>query len=65
MLHMKSKGHRPYGSGEDLKVFFLYHYMGVAGHLLFPQYPKKTPYEILSIIGPVVSEMFEHVYRQI
>ena len=55
MLHTKSQGHRPSGSGEEdfLKVFTIY---GRGGHLgscdqdhlnklSFP-HPKESPYEI-------------------
>ena len=53
MLHTKSQGHRPSGSGEDFEGFLPY--MGMAAiwscdqehlnKLLFP-HPKESPYEI-------------------
>ena len=55
MLHTKSQGHRPSGSGEEdfLRVFTIYGHGGHLGHvtkailnkLSFP-HPKESPYEI-------------------
>ena len=53
MLHTKSQGHRPSGSGEDfLRVFTIHGRGGHLGHvtktfnkLSFP-HPKESPYEI-------------------
>ena len=55
MLHTKSQGDRPSGSGEEdfLRVFTIYGRGGHLGHvtktnlnkLSFP-HPKKSPYEI-------------------
>ena len=71
MLHTKYRGHRPSGSGEkNNKVFYHIWAWRLSwsydqDHLnkfLFPC-PKESPYEILSLIGPVVSKekMFENV----
>ena len=42
MLHTKTQGHRPFGSGEEdfLRVFTIYGRGGHLGHV------TQTPYEI-------------------
>ena len=73
MLHTKSQGHPPSSSGDDFQGF--YHIWAWRpswscdqdhlNRLLFPR-PKESPYENLSLIGPMVSEMkmFENVDGQ-
>ena len=72
MLHTKSQGYQPSGSGEYFKVFFYHIWVwwpswscdqDHLNKLLFP-HPKKSPYEMCSIGPPVSEEMFENVYRQ-
>ena len=71
MLHTKSQGHRPSGSGEEnfLKGFIIYGHCGHLGHVTrtfeqtFVPVSKGVSMYNSSSIGPVVSEekMFENV----
>ena len=53
MLHAKFQNHRPFGSGEDFKVFAIYSYGGHLGHVTLTilyklsfTLPKNAPHKV-------------------